>query len=326
LCCSEIPVLEDKSWPDLWSDLLTADSSNGSFDFGASYADAADDNAWDTEDCIESWTGQSLPWLQSLQASVEAPQANTHLEDQIADAPYQLCYGMVCASYLTSSSLLFRHCVLRGINQPLFQIYRAAVQLLGDMSQVQLKINSRDRLHLTNNIVFGIAKSSTNLVLIFSDGTEFALLNTLTAEALDCVMDLPSVQLEALVDLASLRDTLHRVTKASEATIRVNINVYGPTATRKDVGRVLSAGKVYLQHPDHKRSESKYDNPHVIAFLGIKAPGPDLGLKTTSKDVVLGDRPENFQKAVSNVYSSLKRSSHLERLEGDTRIITPLLK
>jgi hypothetical protein len=310
--------------------LLTADSSNGGFDFGASYANAVDDNAWYTEDCIESWAGQSLPWLQSLPASAEAPQANTHLEDLIVDAPYQLCYGMVCASYLTSSSLLFRHCVLGGINQLLFQIYRAAVQLLGDMSQVQLKINSCDRFHMTNNIVFGITKSytksSTNLVLIFSDGTEFALLNTHTAEALDCVMDLPSVQLEALVDLASLRDTLQRVTKASEATIRVNINVYGPIATRKDVGRVLSTGKVYLQHPDYKRSESKYDNPHFIAFPGIKAPGPNLGLKTTSLDVVLGDRPKNFQKAVSNVYNSLKRSSHLKRLEGDTRIITPLLK
>src|SRR2546423_12913670 len=65
-----------------------------------------------------------------------------------------------------------------GNNQPRFQIYRVAVRLLGDMSQVQLKINSHSKSHITRNIVFGITKSSDTLELVFSDGTEFAVLNT----------------------------------------------------------------------------------------------------------------------------------------------------
>jgi SWI/SNF-related matrix-associated actin-dependent regulator of chromatin subfamily A3 len=212
------------------------------------------------------------------------------------------------------------------INQPLFQIYRAAAKLLGDMSQVELRINSRDMLHIANNIVFGITRSSDKFSLVFPDGTEFALLNTHIAKALDDVINLPSVELEALADLTTLRETLRKVAKASEAKIRVNINVYGSRATRKDVGRLLSASKVYLQHPDHRRSESKYDNPHVIAFPGMQAPRPNLGPETTPEDVVRGDRPEQFKQAVANVYASLKRSSHLKRLEGDTRVITQLLK
>lgn len=212
------------------------------------------------------------------------------------------------------------------VNEPLCQVFRVPVKLLGDMSQVELKINSREGFHITDNIVLGVTKSSEGCLLLFPDGTELGLLNTRHADAFGSIMDLPSVQLEALADLITLRDTLHRVTKASEANVRVNINVYGSKATQKDVGRLLSAGKVFLQHPDKRGRESKYDNPHVITFPGIQVPDPNSGLEIISGHDVREDPAEQFQKAVSNVYASLKRSSHLQRLEGDRRLRTPLLK
>src|ERR1700722_16359142 len=117
---------------------------------------------------------------------------------------------------------------------------------------------------------FGITKDTSQLYLIFRDGTQLGLLNAHTTEALDSIIDLPSVQLEALVDLVALRETMCRAIRASDATIRVNINVYGTREARKEVGDQLSKGKVYLQHPDQKRGASIYDNPHVLQLPGIE--------------------------------------------------------
>ena len=205
------------------------------------------------------------------------------------------------------------------------QIYRAAVKLLGDMSEVQSKLNSEVMSQAAGHWSFGITKDTSQLYLIFRDGTQLGLLNAHTTKALDSITDLPSVQLEAFVDLVALCETMCRATKASDATIRVNINVYGTRETRKEVGDQLSRGKVYLQHPDQQRSTSIYDNPHVLQLPGMKASNqhmkPDGVVESTSK----ADKAEQFKSAVSNVYASLKRSSHLKRMAGDNRLRTPLL-
>src|SRR5271163_4616998 len=135
---------------------------------------------------------------------------------------------------------------------------------MGDMSEVESKLNSEIMSQAAGHWSFGITKYTPQLYLIFSDGTQFGLLNAHTTKALDSIIDLPSVEFEALVDLVTLRETMCRAIKASEATIRVNINVYGSREAHKEVGDRLSAGKVYLQHPDQKRGASIYDNPHVL--------------------------------------------------------------
>src|SRR5277367_2475864 len=142
---------------------------------------------------------------------------------------------------------------------------------MGDMSEVQSKLNSEIMSQAAGHWSFGITKDTSQLYLIFRDGTRLGLLNAHTTKALDSITDLPSVQLEALVDLVALRETMCRAIKASDATIRVNINVYGAREARKEVGDRLSKSKIYLQHPDQKRGASIYDNPHVLQLPGMEA-------------------------------------------------------
>src|SRR5690242_5205513 len=104
------------------------------------------------------------------------------------------------------------------------------------MSQVDVKLNSGNIPQVDGHCVFGIKRSLAQLSVTFPDGGEFGLLNVHTSKALDSLIDLPSVQLEALADMITLRETIDRATKASDATLRVNINMYGPRETRKDVG------------------------------------------------------------------------------------------
>jgi SWI/SNF-related matrix-associated actin-dependent regulator of chromatin subfamily A3 len=196
---------------------------------------------------------------------------------------------------------------------------------MGDMSQIELKLNSGNMVVVAGYFVFGIERPSTQVVLKFPDGTEFALLNTHTAKVLNNVIDLPEVQLEAIANPTTLRETICRATKASDATLRVNINVYGSKETRTEVGRHLSAGKVYLQHPDQQRPGSIYDNPHVLMFPGIQVQSVDSKPQKIGESKLRGDDNSPFQEVVSQLYASLKRSSHLKRLEGDDRLRTTLL-
>ena len=199
---------------------------------------------------------------------------------------------------------------------------------MGDMSEVESKLNSETASHAAWQWSFGITTNDSQLYLIFLDGTRLGLLNAHTTKALDSITDLPSVQLEALVDLVALHEAMCRATRASDATIRVNINVYGTREARKEVGDQLSKGKVYLQHPDQQRSTSIYDNPHVLRLPGMKTANqnlkPDGAVESASK-ADKADKAEQFKSAVSNVYASLKRSSHLKRMAGDNRLRTRLL-
>lgn len=190
------------------------------------------------------------------------------------------------------------------------------------MSQIDVKINSPNLIHAAGHSILGIERSLTEVLLKFPNGSEFAHLNTHTAKVLEGVIDLPSIQLDALVNLTTLRETIGRATKASDATLRVNINLYGSRETQGNVGRHLSAGKIYLQHPDQQRSGSIYDNPHVLAFPGIQVESVDF---KPQQNVLRRNGADQFRKAVSDVYASLKRGSHLKRLIGDERLRTSLL-
>jgi SWI/SNF-related matrix-associated actin-dependent regulator of chromatin subfamily A3 len=206
----------------------------------------------------------------------------------------------------------------------LIQIYRAAVKLWGDMSQISCKL-SENILAVAGHGLFGIENYSDQTFLTFPDGSKFALLNDHTAPVLRSVVKMPSIQFDALVDLTTLHETIARANKASEATLRVNINLYGSRETRETVGDQLSAGKIYLQHPEQQRPASVYDNPHVLDLPEIPLQSVDIKPQEAVESVLRGDKANPFHKAVFDVYSSLKRGSHLRRLVGGIWLKTSLL-
>ena len=194
------------------------------------------------------------------------------------------------------------------------------------MSQINTKLHADNIPRNAGNYIFEIQRSSDQVYLSFPDGAEFALLNTRTAKILNGLISLPSIHLEALVDLTTLHDVIYRATKASDASLHVNINVYGSKESYKEVGHHLSAGRIYLQDPDQRSPGSTYENPHVLTFPGLQAQYVDLSPKGIGESVLRGDDTLQFQKTVSNVYATLKRSSHLTRMTGDARLRTPLLQ
>ena len=170
-----------------------------------------------------------------------------------------------------------------------------------------------------------IERPSAHLVLTFQDNTEFGYLNTHISKALEDLIQRPSIQLEAVGLTRTIREVIGRATKPTDADVRVNINVYGSEEARKDVGRHLSDQKIYLQRPDCQKPETIYDNPHVLKFPDLEIPSFENRSEMASHRVETPHDPESFRKIVDNVYASLTRGTKLNRMEGDSRVETPLL-
>ena len=192
------------------------------------------------------------------------------------------------------------------------------------MLDIYAKLKVGNESEFAGYYAFKLKKSLDQVFLTFPDGTDFGILNTHIAKAVED-LERPSVQFEPLVHISTLYETIGRAVKASDAVVRVNINVYGSKDASKDVGRHLSAQKVYLQRPDQQRSGSIYDNPHVLKLPEIQTLSIEHKIDGTKDKVSRSDKTDNFGKAISDLYASLKRGTGLKRVEGDNRLKTILL-
>jgi SWI/SNF-related matrix-associated actin-dependent regulator of chromatin subfamily A3 len=120
----------------------------------------------------------------------------------------------------------------------------------------------------------------------------------------------------------------------------VDIVIYGSPEIRKGVGRLLSAARIYLQHPCHQDPNTEYDNPHFLNLTDLSTmstlPHSTSGSQTpldTSEtaSTLFGESSEDrtieetLQSKLSKVFNSLTRYKTLKRLEADIKITTPLL-
>lgn len=193
------------------------------------------------------------------------------------------------------------------------------------MLEVDKRLSSGQYSFDNDYCPFVIGKLSTQLALRFLDGSDFAVINNHTSGALQELVDQPSIQFDALGHTRTLRETIGRASKSNDAVVRININVYGPPEAAKDVGRHLTAHKVYLQRPDSQRPGSVYDNPHSLKFLDLQISDLELKTEVGSHRVATLHGTKDFRKEISNVYASLTRGTNLNRVEGDRRLKTQLL-
>ena len=163
------------------------------------------------------------------------------------------------------------------------------------------------------------------LCVNFPDGIQFGLLNTHHSAALKALIDRPSLQFDVIASTNTIREVIGRATKANDAVVKLNINIYGPSEERKYVAEHLTKEKVYLQRPDRQRPDTVYENPHYLQF-------PDFSIPTTEHQLEVGlnrqtgSETKDFRKTISNVYASLTRGNKLNVVEGDRRLITQLLR
>ena len=219
---------------------------------------------------------------------------------------------------------------MKRISYLYFQIYRASVQVVGNMLEVDTKLKFiANNASLTQSYCIfgiGIGKSEQQLSVNFQDGTEFGVLNIHYSEALVSLINNKSLQFDVIASITAIREVISRATKANDAVVRVNINVYGPSEEAKPVGLHLTSKKVYLQRPDNLRPDVLYENPHVLKFPDIFLPVAEYQVEVASNRVAAANDTEQFRETISNVYASLTRSMKLNIVEGDSRLKTQLLR
>lgn len=245
----------------------------------------------------------------------------------MTDASEQVCFGMVCS--VPRSLQIVGGPPNSSVNilsaETHTQIYRTSVKLIGDMSTLQTKLSAQDATQPTFNSRFMLKRDSEEILLTFEDGTELGILNVHMAKALRIAMERFQVDFDALVNTLTLDEIIARAVKAGDAIIRVNINVYGSKEEVRELGYLLSRNKVYLQHPDHQRLGSIYENPHVLGLGETYDFLKDQFIVGRRDGILESSSSEGFQEAVSAVYASLKRGTCLRRVEGNDQLKTDLL-
>ncbi|KAL3477940.1 SNF2 family N-terminal domain-containing protein [Aspergillus californicus] len=198
-------------------------------------------------------------------------------------------------------------------------ILREKVRLLGKAQEIQEKIATlKENGQWPRD--FQIRHSSDNgeLFVTFPDGTDLGHLSEKMAGALEKIIELPRFELEACTHLDVIVDAVRRAGKASDAAIRVNINVYGLDSQRDEVGKELSGKGLFLQAPDACRPGVSYDNPHILRMDGMDETDSEEEEEAAEVEVVetSPERDEDFEETIAEVFRSLRRADGLHRVEG----------
>jgi SWI/SNF-related matrix-associated actin-dependent regulator of chromatin subfamily A3 len=196
--------------------------------------------------------------------------------------------------------------------------------MVGNMSIHLAKLTAINVTKVEGRALLNIEHDGEHVWLCFEDGDRFAQMNARFSDVAPLVLALSGVTMQGLVDLAGFRQAAERATKATDAMVRVGVNVYGPLTARDEVGSILSKGKLFLQQADFIPDGMVYDNPHVLDLAeSPDTPAPDTAIET---EIPNEDVPsEDFQAAVSDIYKSLKRGENLEKMEADSSLRTELL-
>ncbi|KAG0649190.1 ATP-dependent helicase GTA, partial [Hyphodiscus hymeniophilus] len=298
LAQSEIPALIETSWDGLWSSILSSDFLDVNGMLGVEMDGAIGTSIHNVEEGIESWATEAMPLTGDLSYDSQATPSESFPPDSITRDPAYLCYGM---------------------------IYRTAVRVRGNMLEIDAKLIEDLESRSEDSCTFSIPPSSTEVVLCFPNGMEFGVLNTHASKALRSLVQRPSLQLEAIADITTIRETIGRVTKATDAVVRVNINVYGLRESCQEVGRYLSSQKLYLQRPDKMRTGSAYENPQVLSFADMQISSYENQFDVRANKAPKLDDAAKFSESISNVYLSLTRSANLSKIQGDRRLKRTLL-
>jgi hypothetical protein len=167
-------------------------------------------------------------------------------------------------------------------------------------------------------------RDSDQLYLLLVNGKELGHIAESKRKALVNLFSMPSLTLEAIFLLRSLREKISRVTHRKEAVAPVDINIYGPSSQAMEVGDILSQHKIWLQKPDYCLKSLPYVNPHKIHFPELDGmrgeeilPQSMPGADHTAK--------EGIQQLEQEVLAASHRMPHQKGVAGDRRLKTILL-
>lgn len=161
--------------------------------------------------------------------------------------------------------------------------------------------------------------------IMFEDHTMIGTVNAQLEKALKKIEKQEySLAFDVFAPIALLKEIIGTANKENNALVRVQITVYGPPSAAQGVGKEFSSHKLYLQRAEYIKEGTVYDNPHVLKLAGFQYPTTHI---PTFIEEVQAEKAtaEVLKSTITDLYSSLTRSHDLGGLEGDERLITPLL-
>ncbi|KAF7526827.1 hypothetical protein G7054_g10639 [Neopestalotiopsis clavispora] len=208
----------------------------------------------------------------------------------------------------------------------------------GMLHNVDVKVTAKDmpsldeRLRPTQMTTryhrFKLKNEGDHIQLSFLDDTELGILRANFLKGLSDLLGMTEIHFEAVADTNIIRDTISKVTKASDALVRVNINIYGPPNKADYIGSQLSEHKLWLQKPEQKIEGVRYKNPHILEFEDL-----DITLIEQTMNPVEsgGGRPvprtedDHLRQFRADVYSSTRRQNELAQRATSGNFRTTML-
>jgi SWI/SNF-related matrix-associated actin-dependent regulator of chromatin subfamily A3 len=177
---------------------------------------------------------------------------------------------------------------------------------------------------------FEVSKYSDYFMLKFPDGRPFAQVSELVSRGLVNIQQYPSVEMRAFAETKRIQRVFSHAKKPGEATMTVEINMYGSVTDSDVIGEELSSAKLFLQDPTRGVQDIEYCNPHIVEFSGIEEPKPEnlgrnLFVESSEPFKIVREERKKFDHTVSTIYQSLTRSRNLEGKKGGALVLTPLL-
>jgi SWI/SNF-related matrix-associated actin-dependent regulator of chromatin subfamily A3 len=209
----------------------------------------------------------------------------------------------------------------------IYQLFNEKVKLVGHGQELNKKVQElyRGVRGAIPTHALRIQQSSEEqLFLKFSDGTNLGQLCEKIERGFENLTNDHSIEFDAVMNVKNVIEAIQRVQKSADAVIRVNINIYGPESKCGEVGRDLSDKSLFLQEPNERREGTTYYNPHILLLEGIDDPETEEVVEAPNSNsevyIPSSDRNEDFQETIAEVFSSLKRSDELRRLEGSENL------
>nr|XP_036578671.1 DNA repair and recombination protein rad5c [Colletotrichum truncatum]KAF6786004.1 DNA repair and recombination protein rad5c [Colletotrichum truncatum] len=204
------------------------------------------------------------------------------------------------------------------------------VKLIGDMNDIDTTLNEAHHAAATPGKTkhqrFTLSERQEHVLLSFRDNTDFGYLRSGPGKTLSPLLAKRFVDFEPIAPIQELREVIGCAKKSVEAMVKVDINIYGPRSAAQLVGDTLSNGKLWLQTPTHPRKDVEYENPHLLPLDGVE----ELTVQEVRQVNAGGParrqpREENLRKMMMEVYDSLKKTRHLDKVEGGKGLKNDLL-
>ena len=193
----------------------------------------------------------------------------------------------------------------------------------------------RDSGHSQESLIhFRLTAEDRYFILLSVLGDKIAVINESTGQILKKLLELETARMSAYLTVQAWSDRhSSEGTKSKKTYLLVNLNIYGSSAIRDQISKMLSLSHVYLQHPIYQDDNTSYDNPHFVEIHGVSPDEdalPDQSATEVIDDSQCGPLLSSVQlrvdEAVSEVLDSLTRLKRLRQLEAPCCIRTHLLE